>query len=357
MAHQKAKKAKHTSRHSESREIHEYSRKQQEALQRVIKARKDAEQALEQAIAKSSGGKRMRAEGEQLAEVLAAAYKKLRDGKLSRRQIEHEHGPAVKAFEKKYRAVSEGAWLEVADMAPTAYQTYDKLLRKKPPVSLHVEFLYFLGMIFRHPQTNDGDETSSTQQALLQPLDVSATSFTLKITQDHTDAAGGIGSIPSFANPAAGSFVENPGAPTFDYVPGVASARAMVGADFTFPTGYTSFAISADIDWNYNLSTWVVFGGAGCGADLQLRVEPAGGANPTEKLQGLASVVAPVLWGATATGSGSSTIALTLNLDGQAARELKVYAGASSHAEAEGVAGISMANVMGTVTRISIHAE
>jgi hypothetical protein len=140
-------------------------------------------------------------------------------------------------------------------------------------------------------------------------------------------------------------------------VPGVASSRALVGTEFTFPTGYTKFSVTADIDWNYNLVTWVVFGGGGCGVDLVLRVEPGGGADAVEKTVGLVSLVAPALWGAGANGSGTSTLGLSLTLTDSASQDLKVFAGAECHAEEEGVVGTSDASVTGNVTRITVHAE
>jgi len=335
----------------------QYAHRQQAGLKRVLKLRREAELALEKTIASSSEGRRMREEAKELVTVLADACRRMRAGKTSRRQIESEYGQAARAFETKYRRVAEDAWLKVADRAPAASRVYRELHSRRPPSPLSVQLVDFLGFIFPHVPQKSNDDTASTAQALLPPLDVPMCSFSLHLTQDHTDAAGGIGFMPSYVSPSGGFFSETPSAPAFDNIPGVASSRALLGAEFTFPDGYTSFTISADIDWNYSMSTWVVFGGAGCGIDLVLRVEPAGGVNPTEKLQGLASVVAPVLWGATADGSGSSTIALTLDLNGAAARDFKVFAGAASHAEAEGTAGISMANISGTVKCITVHAE
>ncbi len=338
--------------------VRENAHLHQAGLARVSAVQKEAGRALEQAIAASSEGKKMLGEAKRLAATLGEAYKSLSKGKVSRAQIEKDQGEAARAFEKRYRSLTEDAWLRVAEKSPSAYQIYGALHDLKyPPPTLTVQILYFLGMVFLYPQPDDSDSTSSSQQALLPPLDLSSTSFDQQITQDHTDALGGLGFMPSFANPSAGSFIVSPSAPTFDNIPAVSSSRALVGTEFSFPTGYTSFTITADIDWNYNLSTWVVFGGAGCGIDLLLRVEPAGGADPVEKLQGLASVVAPVLWGATANGTGSSTIAMSLDLSGAAAMGLKVFAGASSHAEAEGTGGISSVLMIGTVKRITVHAE
>jgi hypothetical protein len=357
MAKQDSKVARRKAEVDESN-VREYARNRQAGLTRVSKARTDAALAFEQAIAASSEGKKMLAEARQLAGQLSHAYKRLSQAKLTRVQVEKEHGKDVRRFEEKYRRLAEEAWFSVAEKSPSASRIYRELHDlKNPPPQLSVTILYFLGMIFQYPPSGDTDSTSSTQQALLPPLDLSMTNFSLQITQDHTDAAGGIGFMSSFANPMGGTFIETPSAPTFDNIPAVSSSRALVGSEFTFPAGYTKFTISADIDWNYNMSTWVVFGGAGCGIDLLLRVEPAAGADPVEKLQGLASVLAPVIWGATADGTGSSTVGMSLDLSGAAAMSLKAFAGAASHAEAEGTAGLSNAMIIGTVKRIAVHAE
>ena len=100
------------------------------------------------------------------------------------------------------------------------------------------------------------------------PVDLSATTFTRKETQDHTDVWAYPGAS---ANPATGRFDIFPIAAAADLVPGGVGSRALVGTDFSIPAGHPVITVTADIDWNYNLSCWAVLGGAGCSAELVLR--------------------------------------------------------------------------------------
>jgi len=341
-----------------SRELQEYAKMRQAALKRAIKARTSAESALEQAISTASGGRAMLAERRRLADSLAQAFKRLAEGKVSRRQIENEHGKSIREFEKKYRPLAEEAWLKVAAAAPSVYDIYRALFpERKVPVALDVSIHHYLGWTLRetaYPVHRSPDDIGSSGQALNTPLDRCATSFDLKIELQSADV---ISSSISGTVPAAGSVSVMPMAMAVHAIPGAASGRAMVGTDFTFPPGFTQFSISADIDWRYDLLAFAAFGGAGSGADLVLRLEPTGGVNPIEKVQSLVTVVAPVLWEAENTGMGSSTLTLSQVLSDPASLEMKVFAGVQAHSEVEAVVGDADAFVTGTVNRICIHAE
>lgn len=338
----------------------EYIDSRRASLQRVLKARAGAESALDKAIAESKAGRTMLTERKRLAEVLQKAYRRLREGKETRLRIVAEHGKALQAFHKKYRRTAEEAWLRVAEDSPSAYQIYRAFHDvERPPSVLDVKILYFLGFIFRYeaePSTVPGD-TASTGQALgmVPPLDQSASgiSFSLKIVEEHADVWGW-----TLTTVYGGSmFAAFAQIGTATLIPGAAWSRALVGEQFNFPPGYTQFSVSADIDWEYDLSTFVFVGGADCGANLVMRVEPAAGSAPVEQSQPLASLVAPVIWGAGQNGSGSSSIGLSLELAGPSALSLKVFAGGFSHAEGEGVSGGSSGAVWGTLRSISVHAE
>lgn len=331
----------------------EYSHTKQNELRRALKAREEAVSAFEQALARSSSGKTMLAKRKELAATLGKAYQKLRGGKLTRLQLNQEYGPAAFAFEKKYRPLAEKAWFDVADRAPTVYAVHRALYGdEKPPSVLGVEILYFLGLIFR-PRPKTPNDTASTGQALMQPVDVSATSFALKIEESHSD---GLGFPTGSTNPPFGGFLAAPVAISESYVPGVASNRALVGTEFTFAPGFSEFLVSASITFTVELSTYVLLGGAGAGADLVLRVEPGSGAAAMETTLPLGSVIAPVLWGASLSESLSLPIFLSLTLTDPASQDLKVFAGASAHAEAEGTWGVSSALATGVVTSIAVHA-
>jgi hypothetical protein len=221
-----------------------------------------------------------------------------------------------------------------------------------------VKILYFLGFIFQYEATPSTvpEDTASTSQALggIPPLDQSANQggFDLKIEQQHADVWGS-----TIANVSDGIFFAYAQAGAADLIPGACWCRALAGKQFNFPPGYTQFSVSADIDWNYDLSTWMFIGGAWCDANLVLRVEPAAGSPPVEQVQRLASLVAPAIWGAEAKGSGSSLIALSLTLAGPSALTLNLFAGGFSNAVAEGVSGGAAAPVWGTLKTLSIHAE
>jgi hypothetical protein len=343
----------HKSRTSH-KEMAEYSRARQADLRRALEARKEAESAFEQAIAGSRAGKTMLAERKKLAATLAKASEKLNSGKLTRLQMNQEYSPAAEAFEKKYRPTAEKAWLEIADRAPSIYEMHRILYSdEKPPLVIEAQILYFLGLIFRNTPATSGNGTASTGQALMQPLDVSATSFNLRIEQTHTDGAG---SPTTSTNAPFGGFVADAVVVSNSYVPGVASARALIGTEFTFPAGFSQFLVSADISLIVDLSTYIVLGGGGAGADLVLRVEPGAGAAAVETTLPLGSVIAPVLWGAGLSATQSLTITLSLPLTDPASQDLKVFAGASAHAEAEGSWGTSMGLATGAVSRIAVHA-
>ena len=89
-------------------------------------------------------------------------------------------------------------------------------------------------------------------------LDLSATTFTRQETQDHTDVFAFPG---AFANPAAGRFGLFVQAAAAELVPGGVGSRALIGADFSIPAGHPVITVTADVDWNYASSCWVVLGG------------------------------------------------------------------------------------------------
>jgi hypothetical protein len=337
-------------------EITEYAIRHQANLRRVLKARKAGESALDKAIGSTAAGKAMLTERKHLAEMIWQAYQDIGEGRTTRIEMHARHNKRFRAFETKYRALAEDAWLSVAESAPSAYQLYRALRPdNRPPKELELRLLYFFGFVMLQQTVPPADDTASTSQALdaVPALDFSTSSMSLKIEQGHTDV---FGFATTSATPASGRYFAFSNVGTAHLIPGAASARALVGTDFTLPPGYTQFSVSADITWSYNMSSWVAFGGAGAGADLVIRVEPSDGSAPVEKYQGLAGVIAPVLWGAGASGSGSSTIATTLT-SATSLRGVKVFAGVATHAEAEGAAGNADASGSGTVTRITLHAE
>ena len=337
-------------------EITEYAIRHQANLRRVVKARRAGESALDKAIGSTAAGKAMLLERKHLAEMIWQSYKDIGEGRATRIEINAKHDKRFRAFEAKYRALAEDVWLAVSESAPSVYELYRALRPdERPPKELELRLLYFFGFVVLQQAVPPPDDTASTSQALdaVPPLDFSTSSLTLKIEQGHTDV---IGFATTSATPASGRYFAFSNVGAANLIPGAASARALVGTEFMLPPGYTQFSVSADITWSYSMSSWVAFGGAGAGADLVIRVEPSDGSAPVEKYQGLASVIAPVIWGASASGSGSSTIATALT-SATALRGVKVFAGVATHAEAEGAAGNADASGSGTVTRITLHAE
>lgn len=77
----------HPHRSSLSKEIIEINRAKSESVRRVFKAREEAEAAFDRALASSKSGKNMLQQGKQLASALARASRKLKDGKITRGQI------------------------------------------------------------------------------------------------------------------------------------------------------------------------------------------------------------------------------------------------------------------------------
>jgi hypothetical protein len=339
-------------RSKSSKEIVEYSHARIEGLRRVLEARKAAEAAFDHALASSKSGKNMLQQRKQLANALARACQKLKDGTITRGQIDNQFAKTAHAFEKKYRPLAEKEWLKIAKRAPTVYEMYHALNRdEKPPLVLEAQILYFLGIIFQHPPQNTPD-TGTSQQALMQPIDVSATSFDLQYVEQDSD---GLGFPSAIATPQFGAIFVSPMVISEFNVPGVASDWCMVGAKFTFPGGPTTFTVSADINFNADVTSYAVFGGAVAGTDLALRIVPNGGSPQTTTLP-LLTVVAPALWGAEKKLSEVLTITQTLTLDDPASQSLTVFAGGHGHAEGEGTFASSFAILEATVDRIAVHA-
>jgi hypothetical protein len=302
----------------------------------------------------------MLAERAELAKALQTANKSFADGKTTRRKIADTYGKRIEQFEAKYRSVAEDAWFKVVDKAPSAYEVFRTWHDvERPPQALSLKMLYFFGYAFDYdPPTPPAEETGSVSQGLdgiPPPNDQSFSSYTLKIDQEHYSNV--ISFAYGYAYPAIRYVSTSGNAGTYGLIPGACGARALLGAEFMFPAGYTEFSISADLDWNCKLMSGVLLGGAGCGVDLLVRVEPAGGASPTEKVSPLRSCVAPAMWSRTVEGASSSTVSLSMQLDGAAPRSIKVFAGVAVHAEAEGVMGAATVNAGATVTKLSVHAE
>jgi hypothetical protein len=343
----------HPHRSSPSKEISEINRARSESVRRVLKAREEAEAAFDRALASSKSGKNMLQQGRQLASALARASRKLKDGKITRGQINEQFAKTAHAFEKKYRPLAEREWLKVAKHAPTIYEMHHALFRdEKPPLSIDAEILYFLGLIFKGEPQSPPADTGTSQQALMQPIDISATSFDLDFIQQSSD---GIGIVMAFTNLPFGGVTVGPVAFAEGNVPGVASDWALVGTKFDFPGGPTTFTVSVDISSNLDLSSYVVFGGAYAAGEVALRIQPSG-QDPQISTQPILDVVAPVLWGAEKTLTDTRTITQTLTLDDPASQSLTVLAGAHAHVEVEGSWGASTAIVSSLITKISVHA-
>jgi hypothetical protein len=141
---------------------------------------------------------------------------------------------------------------------------------------------------------------------------------------------------------------------------GGSSGHSLVGADFNIPAGFTTINVSADIDWSFNASTFVVGGVAGSGADLLLWIENPAGSAAVESSDGLFQLLSPVIWGNSASGMGSSTINGSISTPDANARTIRVLAGISGHAEAATIAVLGSAGsdveAGGTVKRICISA-
>jgi hypothetical protein len=343
----------HAHRSSLSKEVLEINRAKSESVRRVFKAREEAEAAFDSALASSKSGKNMLQQGKQLASALARASRKLKEGKITRGQINEQFGKTAHAFEKKYRPLAEREWLKVAKQAPTIYEMHHALFHgKKPPVRLSAEILYFLGLIFKEEAQSPPADTGTSQQALMQPIDVSATTFDLEFIQQSSD---GIGIVSASADPAFGGLFLDPLAFAEGNVPGVASDWALVGTNFDFPGGPTTFTVSADVKFNIDLDAYMVFGGGYAAAQLALRIQPSG-QNPQISTQPIIDLVVPVLWGAERTLKDSQTITQTLTLDDPASQSLRVWAGAQAHVEVEGSYGSASAIVSAQVTKIAVHA-
>lgn len=343
----------HPHRSSPSEEILEINRAKSDSVRRVLKAREEAEAAFDRALASSKSGKNMLQQGKQLASALARASRKFKDGKITRGQINEQFAKTAHAFEKKYRPLAEREWLKIAKHAPTIYEMHHALFRdEKPPLRLEAEILYFLGLIFKTAPQSPPADTGTSQQALMQPIDVSATSFDLDFIQQSSD---GIGIVSAFTNPPFGGLTIGPLAFAEGNVPGVASDWALVGTKFDFPGGPTTFTVSADVKFNIDLDSYVVFGGGYAAAQLALRIQPSG-QNPQINTQPILDLVIPVLWEAERTLTDSQTITQTLTLDDPASQSLTVWAGAQAHVEVEGSWGFAMAIVSAQVTKIAVHA-
>src|ERR1051326_4692940 len=338
---------------SSSKEISEYSRAKLEGLRRALEARKDAEVAFERALGSSEAGRDMLEESKQLAGALAEAARKLHNGQINRGLINRQFTKPAQAFEDKYRELAETEWLKIAKQAPTVYEMHHALFHhKKPPRALEVQILYFLGMIFLG-QPQSPPDTGTTQQGLMNPIDVSATSFDLQFIEEDHD---GLGFPSAFANPAFGGVNVGPMVISEGNVPGVASDWCMVGTKFNFPGGPTTFTVSADIKVNADVNSYAVFGGSGAGLDLALRIVPNGESAQTS-ITPLLAVLSPVLWTAEKSLKGvTMTITQSLTLDDPASQSLTVFAGAHGHAEGEGTFAASFAVLSGTVQRIAVHA-
>ncbi len=327
-----------------SAEIDKYVKNQQARLSALIKARSKTWSALEKEISASDDGKALLAQRQTIAKQIDQF--KSKGGNIDAVKAEFANLlKTEKALQTKYGKEAAGWWKKVATSAPSKAEL-GKAYFDFQPADGEFELFDMLGLRFhrkwpRHPPPPPPA-----------PLDLSATTFTRQETQDHTDVFAFPG---AFANPAAGRFGLFVQAAAADLVPGGVGSRALIGADFSIPAGHPVITVTADVDWNYALSCWVVLGGAACSAELVLRVEPTSGA-AHESTQPLSSLVAPALWTASSDGSGSTLLSTTLTLASSAAQTLRVYAGTDGSGVVEGVAGIALVSVDGTLRRISIHA-
>lgn len=329
---------------SASAEIDRYVSTEQSHLSALIKARSKTWSALEKELSTSKDGKDLLAQ----RQTIAKQIDQFKSNTAMIDAVKADFANLLKTekdLEAKYGKEAAGWWKRVASSAPSKAEL-GKVYFDFQPNDDEFDLFDMLGLRFhrrwprRPPPPPPG------------PVDLSAASFTRKETQDHTDVFAFPG---AFADPASASFGLFLQAAAADLVPGGVGSRALVGTDFSIPAGHPVITVTADIDWNYNLSCWAVLGGAGCSAELVLRVEPtSGGAH--ESTQPLSSLVAPALWSATSDGSGSALLSMTLTLPSSAAQTLRVYAGTDGSGVVEAVAGIASVSVSGTLSRISIHA-
>ena len=214
----------------------------------------------------------------------------------------------------------------------------------------------YLGLLFERPVDVPSD-VGTVQQGLgdeppPQPLGIcSDPPFAFRDARTSSQLIS-LGNISS-STPGFGSFLIM----LMGDLAGGASGHALVGADFAIPAGFTNINVTADINWSY--SGWCfAIGGVGlAGANLVLWIQNPAGAAPIQTSSPLFSLVSPVIWGNSSTGSGNTVITGSLATPDAAARTIRIFAGASGHAEAGATFAAGASTIAnGTVTRICISA-
>ena len=129
-------------------------------------------------------------------------------------------------------------------------------------------------------------------------------------------------------------------------------AEATIGRDSSWPSGYSSLTITADIDYSlYLLAISIGISGAGTGADLILDIELNGNA-PFRITRPLGAIVAPIFWWADYIAQASQSISTVLSIPSTAGT-VRISAGIRTHSAAGGlVSTAAMGNGFGTITRL-----
>lgn len=138
---------------------------------------------------------------------------------------------------------------------------------------------------------------------------------------------------------------------------GGATAHSLVGTDVDIPAGFTNISVTATVSWTFSGWSFAIGGVAGTGADLWLWIENPAGQIAAQGNSPLFALLSPVAWGNSASGSGDSVMQASLATPDASARTIRIFAGASAHAEAFATfsAGCD-AIVTGRVTKICVMA-
>ncbi len=116
---------------------------------------------------------------------------------------------------------------------------------------------------------------------------------------------------------------------------GGGAAQAFVGSDFDVPAGVTDYVATAEFDVEASGDCYaVLFGAAGCGGDAVVSVDKGDGTSTIDSYRSLFSLITAVLWGKSASVTGSVTMSVSFMRSTTNAGKVRVMVGASTHAEA-----------------------
>jgi hypothetical protein len=205
----------------------------------------------------------------------------------------------------------------------------------------------------RNPNKRPKEETATIEQAVMDPITTCfRPPYPFQNTTSLNSGVADMATSPS-ATPSSGTISLSSRTMALVIMGGGTDSTAMVGSDVSWPAGYDTLSVTADIDARSTLFAMAIVGGATASAQLVLRAILTDGRSFRGTLP-LNSVIAPLIWGIERRVVDTFRVTLGgIALNGKAG-SARLMAGAHDNTAAVGVAGSSgtYSLLSATITRI-----